>query len=316
MAKKTSLSLIARSTLLLAVLTLPRTGSASVVRSWSMQHRWPQQTVYFYLDDQLDEETGDLWYRKATERPVHFTYDHSPRLWGVPLERAIFDGLNMLRRANPGLKFIRIDKNDAARFPTVVKVTKRPESSLFGMATTNGYGNGKSEQYEIRMNKWCHAGIMAHEMMHILGMAHIQSRADRDNYVVVFNGQTYLKGTASEFTVPDNLRTGHGNFNLLTRRRLLGGYDFGSIMHYSDSVMKKRTADRSLVIPKVTIGRRLRPGPLRGIEDSRPSTDSIPGRERQRTLVRRATLATFRHRSLVSPRNVLPHLQTRDRRRF
>ncbi len=245
---------------------------ASVVRSWSMQHRWPKQTVYYYLDERLDEETGEPWYRKLNEQSEKWTYDQTPELWSVPLEQTVTDGLQMLRWANPGLKFINIGRPDADRFPHAVKFTKRSETSLVGMATATGYSNGQSKRYEIHINKWCHAGIVAHEMMHILGMSHIQCRPDRDTHAIVFTGQTYLEGTPQEFTVPDNVRSGHGNFSLLIGRRMLGAYDFDSIMHYSDSVMKKNPDDESLVRPKVTIGKRINPGPLRGVDDSQPET--------------------------------------------
>lgn len=258
--------------LLVSFLHFESVAFAAVVRSWSMQHRWPQQTVYYYLDDQLDGKTGELWYRKPNQQSDQWTYDQNSSLWGIPLGQVVSDGLAMLRRANPGLKFAKIEKHESGCFLQVVRIRERSETSLFGMATANGYSNGKAKRCEIQINKWCHAGIMAHEMMHILGMSHVQCRPDRDTHAIVFTGQTYLKGTADEFSVPNNLRSGRGNFLPLNGRRMLGAYDFQSIMHYSDSVMKKLLADTSLRTPKVTIGKRIHPGPLRGIEDSQPES--------------------------------------------
>lgn len=240
---------------------------AAVVRAWPMMHRWPRQTVHYYLD-----QTDEKWIHKPTEQPRSWTYDSSPEMWGLSIERTIEDGLAMLTEANPGLRFVRLSEPDAKRFPHAVRFRQRPEILVTGMATANGFSNGRSARYEIHINKWNHAGIVAHEMLHILGVSHAQSAANRETYAIVYTGQTYLRGTPNQFTVPDNVRTGRGNFNLLTGRRILGAYDFDSIMHYSDSIMKKRGRNNPPALPKVTIGRRISPGPLTGVRDSLPGS--------------------------------------------
>ena len=256
-----------RLSLLFLILVFADTAPAAVVRAWSMMHRWPQQTVYYYVDEQ-DEK----WIHKLTKQPTPWTYDVAPAMWGKSIKQTIADGLKMLTDANPGLRFVNIDQPDARRYPHAVRIRQRPEILITGMATANGFSNGRSSRYEIHINKWNHAGIVAHEMLHILGVSHAQSAANRETFAIVYTGQSYLKGTPQEFTVPDNVRSGHGNFNLLTGRRILGGYDFDSIMHYSDSIMKKRGTKNPPVIPKVTIGRRISPGPLKGATDSLPKT--------------------------------------------
>lgn len=251
---------------LLALLSAP-TAQAAVVRAWSMMHRWPQQTVPYYID-----QTDGKWIHKLTEQPTPWTYDSNPAMWGKSIEQTIAEGLAMLSEANPGLRFVRLSGPDAKRFPGAVRIRERPEILITGMATANGFFNGRSSRYEIHINKWNHAGIVAHEMLHILGVSHAQSAANRETYAIVYTGQTCLKRAPRQFTVPDNVRSGHGNFNLLTGRRMLGGYDFDSIMHYSDSIMKKRGTKDPPSLPKVTIGRRLAPGPLKGVEDSLPES--------------------------------------------
>lgn len=61
------------------------------------------------------------------------------------------------------------------------------------------------------------SGTILHELGHVLGNLHEQSRSDRDNYVTIDFGN-----------VPANAR---GNFDKATFPAL-GPYDFGSIMHY------------------------------------------------------------------------------------
>ena len=248
---------------LIPVLSVP----AAVVRAWATMHRWPQQTVHYYID-----QSAGNWIHKLTEQPTPWTYDSAPKMWGETIEQTIKDGLAILTDANPGMRFVYLEKPDAKRFPHAVRIRERPEILITGMATANGFYNGRSTRYEIHINKWNHAGIVAHEMLHILGVSHAQSAANRETYAIVYTGQTYLKGTPNEFTVPDNVRSGHGNFNLLTGRRMLGGYDFNSIMHYSDSIMKKRGTKNPPALPMVTIGRRIKPGPLTGVEDTQPKT--------------------------------------------
>ena len=243
------------------------TGRAAVVRAWSMMHRWPQQTVHYYID-----QSEGQWIHKSTEQPTPWTYDVIPQMWGKSIRQTIQDGLAMLTDANPGLRFVKLDKPDAKHYPHAVRIRQRPEVLITGMATANGFYNGRSTRYEIHINKWNHAGIVAHEMLHILGVSHAQSAANRETYAIVYTGQAYLKGKPDEFTVPDNVRSGHGNFNLLTGRRMLGGYDFNSIMHYSDSIMKKHGTKNRPSLPMVTIGRRIKPGPLTGVQDTRPET--------------------------------------------
>jgi len=254
-------------TIVLLELLSAYAARAAVVRAWSMMHRWPRQTVAYYID-----QADGKWTHKLTEQPTPWTYDLAPAMWGRSIEQTIADGLTMLTDANPGLRFVRLPEPDAKRFPKAVRFRQRPEILTTGMATANGFYNGRSSRYEIHINKWNHAGIVAHEMLHILGVSHSQSAANRETYAIVYTGQTYLKGTPNQFTVPDNVRSGHGNFNLLTGRRMLGGYDFDSIMHYSDSIMKKRGTKNPPSLPKVTIGRRISPGPLTGVRDSLPES--------------------------------------------
>ena len=65
----------------------------------------------------------------------------------------------------------------------------------------------------------CSLGTLLHEMGHIVGLYHEQSRPDRDNYVAV-SYANMIKGSKPNFDQPlDNFQE-------------LGPYDYGSVMHY------------------------------------------------------------------------------------
>lgn len=66
-------------------------------------------------------------------------------------------------------------------------------------------------------------GTVVHELMHACGFTHEQNREDRDDFVEIR---------------PQNIKTGYEN-NFIkasagTTTAFGVGYDFGSVMHYSD----------------------------------------------------------------------------------
>ena len=62
--------------------------------------------------------------------------------------------------------------------------------------------------------------IVAYEMLYILGVSHA-SQPPTGRPMRSFTRAGLPEGKPDEFTVPDNVRSGHGNFNLLTGRRML-----------------------------------------------------------------------------------------------
>jgi Astacin (Peptidase family M12A)/Chitobiase/beta-hexosaminidase C-terminal domain/Divergent InlB B-repeat domain len=65
----------------------------------------------------------------------------------------------------------------------------------------------------------CTIGTILHEMGHVIGLLHEQSRADRDTYITV-NYNNVIKGSWSNFQV------------LTDNQQLLASYDYASVMQY------------------------------------------------------------------------------------
>eukprot|EP00927_Polykrikos_kofoidii_P050971 TRINITY_DN4478_c1_g1_i1.p1 TRINITY_DN4478_c1_g1~~TRINITY_DN4478_c1_g1_i1.p1 ORF type:complete len:1124 (-),score=211.51 TRINITY_DN4478_c1_g1_i1:162-3533(-) len=96
-------------------------------------------------------------------------------------------------------------------------------------------------------------GIIQHELLHLLGMAHEQMRSDRDKYISVQWGNIKKKDQA--------------NFAMSKTAETATSYDYASIMHYglhdfandqSQFSMKPATK----VQPSITVGQRVGPSDL------------------------------------------------------
>lgn len=72
--------------------------------------------------------------------------------------------------------------------------------------------------HTVNITNWTFQFIIVHELMHVLGFWHEQSRPDRDAFVQI---------------VTRNIQSGREfNFDLETSAESYGPYDFGSVMHY------------------------------------------------------------------------------------
>ncbi|XP_049640521.1 astacin-like metalloendopeptidase [Suncus etruscus] len=87
-------------------------------------------------------------------------------------------------------------------------------------------------------------GIVLHELMHVLGFWHEQSRADRDHYV-----QINWKEIQPGFEI---------NFMKTRNSNMLAPYDYSSIMHYGRFAFSRRGQPTIVPLwdPKIHIGQR------------------------------------------------------------
>ena len=84
--------------------------------------------------------------------------------------------------------------------------------------SNNSYIGKIGGSQAVNIFNWNATYVMCHELMHALGLAHEQSRPDRNNYVTI-NSANIQAGQASNFNIDPNASTA-------------GPYDFDSVMHY------------------------------------------------------------------------------------
>ncbi|KAK5978327.1 Metalloendopeptidase [Trichostrongylus colubriformis] len=90
-------------------------------------------------------------------------------------------------------------------------------------------------------------GIIIHELMHAVGFFHEQSRADRDDYVII-NWNNVESGLQDQFD----------KYSLNMVNHLDTEYDYGSVMHYAPTAFSKN--GKPTIEPRkkgITIGQRL-----------------------------------------------------------
>ncbi len=88
--------------------------------------------------------------------------------------------------------------------------------SSTGCASYVGKQGGRQS---IWLTSACSTGNIIHEIGHVLGLYHEQSRGDRDNYITI-NWQNIIAGREYNFQ------------RQLSNAADIGSYDYGSVMHY------------------------------------------------------------------------------------
>lgn len=80
------------------------------------------------------------------------------------------------------------------------------------------YVGRQGGRQEVHVSEFCGVGSTVHEILHAFGVLHEHTRADRDDYVKVHF---------------DNISPSlQHNYDVDPLQRLIGDYDYGSIMHY------------------------------------------------------------------------------------
>ncbi len=142
------------------------------------------------------------------------------------------------------VKFVPITKADEERYPDYVIFA--PDGGKMCSSYVGRYGG---RQY-VQLSSRCTTMITAHEIGHVLGLWHEQSRVDRDSYVRI---------------LWENIEE-HARYNFeqhLTNGTDYGPYNYQSIMHYSAYAFSKN--GEKTIVPLVegaTIGQRDEISPL------------------------------------------------------
>lgn len=109
----------------------------------------------------------------------------------------------------------------------------------------------------INITSWGNQIIMAHELGHILGLEHEQSRPDRGFFVQVNLNNVCKAGDASCnggfcFNSVNARIDCDFNFNIVPNALVYGSYDFDSLMHYSRNAFSRNGSDTITVLAPFT----------------------------------------------------------------
>jgi len=170
---------------------------------------WPKGEVPYMMDDALPKENRVALFQAM----------------------ALWQGETLIN-------FVKLTPRNRMLYPDYVKFIPAQ-----GKTCASSVGRQGGEQV-VRLAPRCNAMLSAHELGHLLGLWHEQSRPDRDDYVQI---------------LWENIREEHyANFNRRDREgRYEGTYDYDSIMHYSTQAFSKN--GQPTIIPRdknVMIGQR------------------------------------------------------------
>jgi hypothetical protein len=155
--------------------------------------------------------------------------------------------------ANTSIRFVLRTAANQAQFPNWVHFTDASGCwSFVGM---------QGGQQTISLGAGCSTGNAIHEIGHAVGLWHEQSREDRDLFVTI-QWANIQNGMAAQFN------------QHITDGDDLGGYDYGSIMHYPRNAFSRNGLDTIVPTnPAAVIGQRtgLSAGDLGGVQSLYPS---------------------------------------------
>jgi astacin len=144
--------------------------------------RWPKGDVPYVIDASLPD-------RGRVQRAISYWQEHTP---------------------------IRFPEFDPARHRNFIRFVPAPPGDACG--TQVGLRGGEQQ---VHLESGCQFGQVLHEIGHVVGLWHEQSRTDRDAHVCIL-----WENVNSRFWRNFDQQTSNGTD--------VGAYDYDSVMHYED----------------------------------------------------------------------------------
>ncbi|XP_022345727.2 blastula protease 10-like [Crassostrea virginica] len=138
------------------------------------------------------------------------------------------DAINMWERRTC-IKFVARNRRNQNQYKDHVRI----QQTIDGCESQVGRVGG---QQVVNVSNGCGAGSIAHELGHTFGFVHEQSRSDRDQHILIVDGNI-IPGKENNFEKYSNKKV--YTYNLT--------YDIGSLMHYSDKAFSRDGESKTIV---------------------------------------------------------------------
>ncbi|KAG5679821.1 hypothetical protein PVAND_009359 [Polypedilum vanderplanki] len=160
------------------------------------------------------------------------------RRWPNGVVPVVFeDGFkhSFLKRIKSAMRYIM--RHSCVVFDWTTKITKKQDHILVksGNRCASLIGCVKKGAQNLILNSECHKGNIIHELLHALGLLHMHTAKDRDDWILI---------------VWDNIKDeAKFNFKKYTKQVSMfdTSYDYGSIMHYGINSFSKDQSSPTII---------------------------------------------------------------------
>ncbi len=219
------------------------TATMDITSMWGGD--WFTKSLTFALFDDLALFEGDIALHTDSLTVSGLGVNRTSLLWKdglvpyeidpkLPAQNRVFDAIAHWE-ANTSIRFVQRTPQNANQYPNYVYF--QPASGCWSYV---GMVGGKQP---LGLALGCGTGSTIHEIGHVVGLWHEQSRADRDKHVQI-HFENIVSGMEHNFT--QHIADGQD----------LGAYDYESIMHYPRWAFSKNGKDTIVPIQDIAIGQR------------------------------------------------------------